>query len=91
MKLARMDGWDLRDDRGEPWRFPDLNVPEDIVCKSHLSAWCRAKEILLRRQRHHRDQERPGLTRLLNQRAELAVTPPPPVFKSWLDYSVVEN
>jgi hypothetical protein len=51
MKLAKMDGWDLVNERGEPWPWPDLSLPKAIVRDSHLQAFVLAKEIELHHQR----------------------------------------
>jgi hypothetical protein len=91
MKLAKLDGWDLQDKNGEPWPLPDLTLSAENVGRSHLRAYVRAKEILLHRCRLNRDRERPGVTRLLNKRAELAGTPPCLAFKSWIELSVKNN
>jgi hypothetical protein len=88
MKLARMDGWDLRNERGEPWPGPDLTPPVEVVRASHLKAFVLAKEILLHHQRarpdrdfkrHLRFQPRPVVERLR------------PAFKSWIEYTAGEN
>ncbi len=45
------DGWDLVNDRGEPWPWPDLSPPVEVVRQSHLQAFVLAKEIELHHQR----------------------------------------
>ena len=90
MKLAKMDGWDLVNDRDEPWPWPDLSPPAAAVQRSHWVAFIHAKEILLRRSGRHRDRKCPGETRPEARRAELS-KPPRPAFKSWLDYTAAEN
>lgn len=47
MKLARMNGWDLVNEQGEPWPWPDLTPPKAFVWKQNLQAFGLAKEILL--------------------------------------------
>jgi hypothetical protein len=47
MKLAKMDGWDLSNERGEPWPWPDLTPPNEIVRQSHWQAFVLAKEIFI--------------------------------------------
>ncbi len=86
MKLAKMDGWDLKNDQGEPWPFSNLRLPEDIVFKSHLQAFVQAKEIELRRCGG-------GKRRLLESRSkrDWATPPPRPRFKSLLEYTAGEN
>lgn len=49
MKLARMNGWDLRDSQGEPIPWPDLELPADLVAKANFKAFVRATEIRLNR------------------------------------------
>jgi hypothetical protein len=86
--LAKLNGWDLRDEYGEEWSYPDLTPPKDFVCQSHLKAFALAKEILLRHQRVRPDRE--------FKRCALFKPKPPadrlrPVFKSWMDYTAGEN
>jgi hypothetical protein len=57
MKLAKMDGWDLVNERGEPWPWPDLSPPVEVVRQSHLQAFVLAKEIEL----HHQGCARIGI------------------------------
>ena len=86
MKLAKLDGWDLKNDRGEPWPFSGLSLPEDFVFKSHLRAYVQAKEIELRRCAG-------GKRRLAQPRTLRAwVAPPPrPRFKSWIELTAKED
>jgi len=86
LKLAAMDGWDLADERGEPWPFANLTLPQDIVLKSHLQAFMRAKEIELRRCAGDK-------RRLLSARPLQAwATPPPrPRFKSRIELTAGED
>jgi len=90
MKLAKMDGWDLVNDRGEPWPYSDLTLPVEIVQRSSFLAFIHAKEILLGKQRRHRDSERPGLARLKAGWSEMAY-PARPTFKSWLEHTAGKN
>ena len=89
MKLAAIDGWDLKNEQGESWPFPFLELPADIVNKSHMAAYVRAKELLLRRSGRKRDFywkrrcHAPTIsTPLLRSR---------PTCKSWLEYTCNEN
>ena len=86
--LAKLNGWDLRDQNGEEWPYPDLTPPKDFVCQSHLKAFVMAKEILL----HHR-RVRPE--REFKRCARIKPKPPVdrlrPAFKSWMDYTAGEN
>ena len=86
MKLAKLDGWDLENEQGEPWPFSDLNLPTEIVGQSHLQAYVRAKELLLRRSSRRRDQECPGV--MWFKSPAPIHSPSRPHFKSWLDYTV---
>ena len=92
MKLAAMDGWDLENERGEPWPFPFLEPPEETVGKSHLTAYVRAKELLL-----CRSGRRPRADDFCRLRFKTKPLPPParplprPAFKGWLEYTAGEN
>ena len=57
MKLAKMDGWNLKDEQGEPWPWPDLTPPAETVQKSHLQGFMLAKGIMLHRRRVRPDQD----------------------------------
>ena len=83
MKLAKMDGWDLSNERGEPWPWPDLTPPQETVRKSHLQAFVLAKEILLHHQRMRPDRE---IRRCVRFQPQPVVERLRPAFKSWLDY-----
>lgn len=88
MKLARLNGWDLRNDRGEPWPMPDLTTPPDMVRKSHLQAFVMAKEVWLNRQRFKPDRD---FKRFGRFKPEPEAERLRPAFKSWLDYTAGEN
>jgi hypothetical protein len=51
MKLARLNGWDLRNEQNEPWPWPDLTPAVDYVWKQNFKAFVLAKKILLHRRR----------------------------------------
>jgi hypothetical protein len=90
MKLAAMDGWDLENDLGEPWPFPNLELPRETVCKSHLLAYVRAKELMLRRSGRRLDQECPR--RQFQIKPASPISPPPrPVFQSWLEHTAGDD
>jgi hypothetical protein len=88
MKLARLNGWDLRNEQDEPWPWPNLTPPQDFVWKQNLKAFVLAKEIWLNRQgfRPDRDFKRSG--RLKPQPETERLRPAP---KSWLDYTTGKN
>jgi hypothetical protein len=88
MKLARMDGWDLRNERGEPWPGTDLAPPVEVVRESHLKAFVLAKEILLRHQRVRPDRD---FKRCVRFKPRPPAERLRPVFKSWMDYTAGEN
>jgi len=88
MKLAKMDGWDLRDEQGEPWPWPDLTPPPEVVRESHLKAFVLAKEIRLHQQRARPDRENRRHFRLQPQPVVERLRP---AFKSWLDYTAGNN
>jgi hypothetical protein len=67
-----------------------LKLSAENVGRSHLRAYVRAKEILLRRSGRHRERQRPSVAPFKIKPAELA-KPLRPAFKSWLDYTAVEN
>jgi hypothetical protein len=83
-----MDGWDLVNDRNEPWPWPDLSPPLETVRKSHLQAFVLAKETLL-----HLNRVRPDR----DFKRSVRVKPKPPVerfrpaFKSWIEYTAGDN
>jgi hypothetical protein len=88
MKLARLNGWDLKNEQGEPWPWPDLTPPESFVRKANLQAFGMAKDILLHHQRVRPDRDflrglpfepKPDDERLR------------PRSKSWLDYTADYN
>ena len=91
MRLAAIDGWDLENDRGEPWPFPFIEPPDETVGKSHLLAYVRAKELLMRRSGRRPDKDGWRKQRFKPQPLPRAIPPPRPVFKSWLDYTANEN
>lgn len=86
MKLAKLNGWNLVNDHGESWPFPDLTLPAGIVGKSHLQAYVMAKEILFKRQGFNPDRKRfvPYKPKPAEERLQ-------PVLKSWLDYTAGDN
>jgi hypothetical protein len=88
MKLARMDGWDLRNERGEPWPWPYLAPPVEVVRESHFKAFVLAKEILLHQQRVRPDR---GFKCCVRFKPKLEAERLRPVFKSWLDYTAGDN
>lgn len=90
MKLAKLDGWDLKNERGEPWPLPDLKLSAENVGRSHLRAYVRAKEILLRRASWRCNRKCVGATMFNSKSPELA-KPRPPAFKSWLEYTAGKN
>jgi hypothetical protein len=57
MKLARLNGWDLRNECGEPWLLPDLTPSKEFVWKANFQAFVLAKEILLHHQRVRPDRD----------------------------------
>lgn len=91
MKLAKLDGWDLKNEHGESWPFNSLTLPAETVGRSHLRAYVRAKEILMRRsgRRHDEDSLRSMRFKLKN----IIPSGPPsrPAFKSWLEHTANEN
>ena len=90
MKLAKLDGWDMKDERGESWPFHNLRLPAGHVARSHLRAYVRAKEILLRCAGWRCGRKCPGMALFSIKPPELAELLPP-AFKSWLDYTSGEN
>ena len=91
MKLAKMDGWDLVNEHGEEWPFPDLQVSAENVGRSHLKAYVRAKEILLRRSGRRPQYEARHKPQFKSETIIPANPPPRPVFKSWLEHTTNEN
>ena len=88
MKLARMDGWDLRNERGEPWPWPRMEPPVEVVRESHFKAFVLAKEILLHHQRVRRYRE---YRRRVPVSRQLPVERLRPAVKSWLEYTAGNN
>jgi hypothetical protein len=88
MRLAKMDGWDLVDNQETPWPLPDLQLPHETVGRSHLKAYMRAKEILLRRSQKQPRWKHPRLR--VRQIVPVRVAAPP-VFKSWLEHTANDN
>ena len=88
MKLARLNGWDLKNERGEPWPFLDLTPPEDFVRKANFQAFVLAKEILLHHQRVRPDRD---FKRFIRFKPITETDRLRPVFKSWLDYTAGRN
>jgi hypothetical protein len=88
MKMARLNGWDLRNEQNEPRPFPDLTPPQDFVWKQNLKAFVLAKEVWLQRQGFKPDRDfkrRPGF----KPEPETERLRPAP--KSWLDYTTGDN
>jgi hypothetical protein len=85
MKLARLNGWDLRNEQDEPWPWPDLTPPPDFVWKQNFKAFVLAKEVWLNRQgfKPDRDFKRFGRFKPEPEAQRLR-----PAAKSWLDYTV---
>jgi hypothetical protein len=90
MKLAKMDGWNLVNEWGDPWPWPDLTPPAQTVAKSHFQAFVQAKEILLRRRGWGRDRESAAVAWLKAKGAALA-KPMGPAFKTWIEYTPGDN
>jgi hypothetical protein len=88
MKLARLNGWDLRNYRGEPWPGLDLTPPPDIVRNSNLKAFVMAKEVWLNRHQFKPDRD---FKRFRRFKAESQSERLRPAFKSWLDYTSGNN
>ena len=88
VKLARMDGWDLWDERGEQWPLHSLELPVEVVRESHFKAFVLAKEILLHHQRARPDRE---CRRWVPVKRQPPVERLRPAFKSWLEYTAGEN
>ncbi len=81
MKLARMDGWDLKDEQGEPWPWLDLTPPPETVQRSNLQAFILAKEIMLQRHHWRRDRKiKRSVWFISKPLAESSGLP----FKSWM-------
>jgi hypothetical protein len=88
MKLAKMNGWHLMNERDEEWPWPDFTPPVKVVRESHLRAFVLAKEILLHQQRARPDRE---FKRHLRFQPQPVVERLRPAFKSWMDYTAGEN
>jgi hypothetical protein len=88
MKLARMNGWDLRNDRGEPWPLLDLTPPADFVRKQNFKAFVLAKEILLHRYRVRPDR---NCKRFIPCKPKPVAERLRPPVKSWIDYTARDN
>jgi hypothetical protein len=88
MKLARLNGWDLRNEQDEPWPWPDLTPPPDYVWKQNFKAFVLAKEVWLNRQgfKPDRDFKRFGRFKPEPEAERLR-----PASKSWLDYTAGDN
>jgi len=85
MKLAALDGWDLKDEQGEPWPLATLELPEEIVFKSHLRAYVQAKEIETRRNGMGKRR------RVVKAERSWGAPPPRPRFKSWIEFAANDN
>jgi hypothetical protein len=83
-----MDGWDLVNERGEPWPGHDLVPPGEIVRQSHLQAFVLAKEIELHHQRVRPDRD---FKRFIQFNPMSETDRLRPAFKSWLDYSTADK
>jgi hypothetical protein len=88
MKLAKMDGWDLENDRGEPWPLPDLTLSEKTVRQSHFQAFVAAKEIQLRLQKVRPDRDFKRCVRFKPKPEPERLCP---AFKSWIEYTAGDN
>jgi hypothetical protein len=88
MKLARLNGWDLRNEQNEPWPWPDLTPPPDFVRKQNFKAFVLAKEVWLNRQgfKPDRDFKRFGRFKPVPETERLR-----PAFKSWLELTVKDD
>jgi hypothetical protein len=88
MKLAKLDGWDLVNEHGEPWPLPDLTLSEKTVRQSHLQAFVAAKEIQL-----HLHKVRPerDFKRCVRFKPKPEPEPLRPVFKSWIESTVKDD
>jgi hypothetical protein len=88
MKLAKMDGWDLVNERDEEWPWPDLTLSPETVRESHFQAFVLAKEILLHHQRVRPDMDfKPGVRPRPNLEPQRLC----PAFKGWFDYTAGKN
>jgi len=88
MKLAKLNGWDLRNDRGEPWLMPDLTTSPDMVRKSHLQAFVMAKEVWLNRQKFKTDRDFKRCVRFKPKPEPERLRP---AFKSWIELTVKDD
>ena len=88
MKMARLNGWDLRTEQGEPWPFNDLTPPADFVWKQNFKAFVMAKEILLNRRKVKPDRDR---KRFVGSNPKPEEDRLRPAFKSWLELSVKDD
>jgi hypothetical protein len=88
IKLARMNGWDLRNEQDEPWPWPDLTPPADFVWKQNFKAYVLAKEILFSRQKLKPDSNFKRFVPLKPQTEFERFKPP---VKSWLDYTATND
>jgi hypothetical protein len=88
MRLAKMNGWDLRNEQDEPWSFPDLTPPQDFVWKQNLKAFVLAKEIWLHRRGFKRDcdYKRSGRFKPQPETERLR-----PAFKSWIELTTRDD
>jgi hypothetical protein len=80
--MAKMDGWDLVNERGKQWPGPDLSPPVEVVRQSHLQAFVLAKAIELHHQRVRPDRD---FKRRVRFKPKPEDDQPCPSFKSWLD------
>ena len=88
MKLAALDGWDLKDEQGEPWLWPYLELPKEIVFKSHLQAFVQARDIEMRR---FGSGKRKRLLPAAPPCRAWGAPPPRQRFKTWLDYTATDS
>jgi hypothetical protein len=88
MKLAKMDGWDLVNEHGEPWPLPDLTLSEKTVRQSHLQAFVLAKEIQLNLHKVRPERD-------FRKCVRFKPKPEPerlrPGFKSWIELSAKDD
>ena len=88
MNNGKDGGWDLVNERGEPWPWPDLSPPVEVVRQSHLQAFVLAKEIELHHQRVRPDRD---FKRFVRFKPKPETDRLRPGFESWVSYTVREN
>ena len=88
MRLAKLNGWDLRTEQGEPWPFNELTPPADFVWKQNFKAFVMAKEILLNRKKVKPDRDRKPFAGFKPKPEAERLRP---AFRSWLAMSVKDD